>query len=265
MPTGFRAILNNTTINGVTYNGAVDLENVFHLRNGQPPAANVGFRSPSGRDLSDWFVPLSAGGTPLEVDTGFRTAAGVDVRQIYAKAGTLSAPPGGGGPGGGGCLPYETPVPLYYGGFKALGDLRPGDVVIGFLHPTMIDASEPDWRSWRISSDEISAGEWVPATVECAMHGEYPWHYLVNGELRATYEHEFLIRRGDEWGWYCTEELQPGDAFLAEDGSPVVVETIERVDEPMRIANLNVETVDSFLFVAFGDLAVLSHNSEIKT
>ncbi|MFC3549452.1 Hint domain-containing protein [Lysobacter cavernae] len=267
MPTGISTTLNGTTINGVTYYGAVDLDTVFHLRNGQAPAANVGIASPSGRDMSDWFVPLTAGGTQLEVDTGIRTGAGagVDLRTLYAKAGTIGTPGGGGGGGGsGGCLPFETPVLLWEQGTKPLGEIRPGDVVIGYYVDGLADESSPGWEAWTMPRERVASGTLIPVTVVTTMVSEYPRHYLVNGALRATYEHTFLVLRGAEWGWQRAEHLRPGDAFLSEDLGEVAIESVELVEHPMRVANINVEEVDNFLFVAFDGLSILSHNPTDK-
>lgn len=261
MPTGHSTTLNGITINGVTYYGAVDLDAVFHLRSGQTPAANVGISSPSGRDLSDWFVPLTAGGTQLEVNTGFRTGANAaDIRTLYAKAGTVST----GGGGGGGCLPFDTPVLLWDEGTKPLGEIRPGDVVIGYYHDGMIDESVEGWQSWTMPRDDASNGCLIPVTVMTTIIADYPRHYLINSELRATYEHTFLILRDGQWGWYRAEHLQPGDAFLSEDSDEVLIESVALVDESMHVANINVEEVDNFLFIAFDGVSILSHNPSEK-
>lgn len=261
MPTGIRTTLSGITINGVTYTGVVDLEDVFHPIGSATPAANSGFKNAVGADLSTLFYPLSAGGTQLSVVTGLKTGpSAVDLRTIYATKGTVS----GGGGGGSGCLPRNTPVLLWAGGTKALGELVPGDVLIGWTADGMIDESLEGWREWSLPAGAEQDGAFVPVTVICTQLSEYDWHLLINGELRATYEHTFLVLRAGEWRWRRADALQPGDCFLGEDRQAVPIETIERIDQRMPVANVNVEEVDNFLFVAFGDLAIISHNPDQK-
>lgn len=254
MPTGIRTTLNGITINGVTYTGVVDLENVFHARAAQAPAPNVSLRSPDGRDLSDWFVPLTAGGTPLQVDTGFKIASGADLRTVYAKAGTVV----GSGPGGG-CLPFDTHVPLWNFGTKQLGDLRPGDIVMGYYRDGMLDAAFENWRDWMMPPSAASGGIIVPVAVTCSMIGEFASHYVLNDSLCATYEHPFLILRDGLWQWIQMRDIVIGDALFNDAFSPIPVQSIKVVEEPMLFANIDVEEVDNFYIIGLGSM-VLTHN-----
>ncbi len=260
MPTGCRTTLNGVTIAGVTYWGVVDLETVFHPRGGTAPAPNVGFRSADTRDLADWFYPRSAGGETLEVDVGYRNAAATDLRHIFAKNGTVS----GRGGDGGGCLPFDTPVMLWSEGTKPLGELRPGDEVIGYYADGMIDESGTGWLDWTMPADAAALGLFIPSTVVLTMVSTYPAYYLINGELRATFEHPFLVLRDGLWRWIRAEHLQPGDAMLTDDfASPIFVEECVLVQEPLQVANINVEQVDNYFVQAFGR-SVLTHNSVNK-
>lgn len=259
MPTGFRTYLNGVTVAGVTYTGFTDLESIFEPRGTATPAANTGHRA-AGTDLAQRFYPLSAGGTQFAQNTGFRKA-GADLRTIFAQKGTVSTGGGGSG-GGGGCLPADTLVPLWAGGTRRMDELMPGDVVAGYAVEGMIDEEAPGWRDWTMPAGGEDAGQIVPVTVRCRMTSSYRWHYLINGDLRATYEHTFLIRRGDVWGWRRAEELQPGDVFLTGDFAGWPVQTIERVDAAMDVANVDVEETDTYLFLTPGGVALVSHNPE---
>ncbi|GIX39040.1 MAG: hypothetical protein KatS3mg128_0089 [Silanimonas sp.] len=259
MPTGLRTTLNGLTIEGTTYYGAVDLEQVFHARGGAAPAAQVGFRSADGRDLSDWFYPRSAGGSTLEADVGLRTAAGLDLRQVFAKKGTVSA---GGGGGGGGCVARDTPVCLAGGGSRRIDEVRPGDVLLGYRWPGMPPESTPRWQDWSVAVGE--PGEPVPVTVLAVMLGRYHAHYLINGGLRATYEHVWLVSRGGRWRWLTVAELRPGDAFFGANGQPVPITSIELVETEMPVANLDVDSADCFFCGSLAGQPILSHNSNEK-
>lgn len=261
MAVGIRTLLSNLTIAGVTYNGAVDLDNVFEPRGAVAPAADVGHRSDTAADLSQRYYPRSLGGSTLAVDTGYRNAASTDLRQIYAQKGTVST---GGGGGGGGCLPFGTLIPLADGTTKRIEDIVPGDVVLGYYVDGMIDESVSGWTEWSVEREAGKRGQIVPVTVRMTMHSTYPSHWLINGKLPATYEHTFFVARGDEWRWRQARNLQKFDSFLSIDREEVPIESAEFVEAPLQVANIDVEDVDCFFFLAFDGTYVLSHNPTEK-
>jgi len=261
MAVGIRTTLSNITIAGVTYNGAVDLDDVFEPRGAAAPAADVGHRSDTAADLSLRYYPRSLGGSTLAVDTGYRNAAATDLRQIYAQKGTVST---GGGGGGGGCLPFGTVIPMANGATKRIEEIEPGDVVVGYYVDGMIDESVHGWREWTVEREAGKRGQLLPVTVRMTLKATYHSHWLINGRLRATYEHRFLVLRGAEWAWRQARDLRPGDAFLSIDREEVAIESVEFIDEPLQVANIDVEDVDCFMFEAFDGTIVLSHNPDDK-
>jgi len=260
MTVGIRTLLSNITIAGVTYNGAVDLDNVFELRGTAAPAADVGARSDTAADLSSRYYPRSLGGATLPVDVGYRNSASIDYRHIFAQKGTL----GGDSGGGGGCLPYGTIIPLANGTTKRIEDIVPGDVVLGYYVDGMIDESVSGWTEWSVEREDGKRGQIVTVTVRMTMHSTYPSHWLINGKLQATYEHTFFVARGDEWRWRQARELLPSDSFLSMDREEVPIESAEFVEAPLQVANIDVEDVDCFFFLAFDGTYVLSHNPNQK-
>lgn len=256
--TGYRMNAVNLTVNGTTYNGALDLDLAFEALGTASPAAASGFKVAGGADLSTLFHPLSVGGTQLAQATAFAIGGGADLRTLYAAKGSVA------GGGGGGCLPFETPVPLWDGGTKALGDLRPGDVIIGYYVPGMTDESRADWRDWTASIAEVDEGFPLPVTVTLAFHGAYPWHYLIDGDIRATFEHTFLVLRGEEWAWRRAEDIRVGDFMMGPWGGAREIRTIERIEELRVMANANVEDVDNFFFLDESGEWILSHNPGTK-
>lgn len=261
MAVGIRTWLSNVTIAGVTYNGAVDLDDVFEPRGAAAPAADVGFRSAAGADLSSLYYPRSLGGSTLVVDMGFRNSAGTDLRHIYAQKGTVST---GGGGGGGGCLPFGTIIPLSNGTTKRIEDIQPGDIAVGYYVDGMIDESVDGWTGWSIEREAGKRGHLVPVVVRMALRAIYPSHWLINGQLRATYEHTFFVLRGEEWAWRQARVLRPGDAFLSIDREEVPIESVAFVEAPLWVANIDVEDVDCFMFEAFDGIIALSHNPTDK-
>lgn len=250
---GIRMTANNLTVNGVTYNGLVDLDNVFHPRGTATPAADTGIRS-AGYDLSQYFYPKALAGSMLAQATGFRRAT-TDLREIFAARGSVSP-----GSPGGGCLPFGTRVPLWAGGSKLIEDIVPGDVVIGYYVEGMVDEDVSTWREWSAPKQAGLHGIFVPVTVRMTLHGNYPSYWRINNSLRPTFEHRFFVLRGDWWMWRQAQDLKVEDAFLSGNQELVAVETSEFVNEPIQIANIDVEPVDCFMIEAFNGEWILSHN-----
>ncbi|MBX3372597.1 MAG: hypothetical protein KF817_02075 [Phycisphaeraceae bacterium] len=88
--------------------------------------------------------------------------------------------------------------------------------------------------------------------------GEHDGFYLVNGRIKATFEHPFLIRREhegqDAWGFCAAELLRIGDILITRqpgatgDGlaeEPIV--TVERIAGRVRTVALCVPGTNTFL------------------
>ncbi|MGO1072705.1 Hint domain-containing protein [Lysobacter sp. CA199] len=256
MPTGLQCNVNGLVVAGTTYYGYVDLEAIFHARGTVAPATSVSLTG-AGRNLSDWFYPRSAGGTTLEVDTGFNHN-GTDIRQLYAKRGTV----GSGGGGGGGCLPFETPVMLWDNGTKAIGELRPGDTVIGIYVDGMLDASTAGWEQWTAPTGTLTDAVLIPVDVVTVMLSSYTSYYLINGTMRATFEHPFLVDRAGTMRWVTAADLQVGDGLITDTLETASVESVRLINQPMRVANINVEQVDNYLAQLLPGCSVLTHNND---
>jgi|GEM_PF-2929090 len=80
---------------GYTLPGGQDLDAVFEdatKNNNAVRAADVGYKTLTGTDLSQRYFPLSAGGT-APASTGYTTASGADLSTIFAAKGTLQFQP----------------------------------------------------------------------------------------------------------------------------------------------------------------------------
>jgi intein/homing endonuclease len=111
--------------------------------------------------------------------------------------------------------------------------------------------------------EDIQVGEKVLSATE---DGELVWgvvsrtyrviqyeYYLINGAIKVTGTHPFEV--GEHW--VNVEELVVGDELSGMGGTPVLVETIEKIDFGVRAYNLEVDGTHTF----FVD-GVLVHNKE---
>jgi hypothetical protein len=78
-------------------------------------------------------------------------------------------------------------------------------------------------------------------------------YYVINGAIEVTGTHPFLV----DQRWVRAEGLCVGDVLDSADGTPLVVESITRVDRGVRTFNLSVSGNHTF----FAD-GVLVHNKE---
>ncbi len=76
--------------------------------------------------------------------------------------------------------------------------------------------------------------------------GEHQGFVVINRRIKATPEHPFLVRRGDEWGFASAELLKPGDYLIGERLAEERVQTVERVDAPARTVAVHIPGTNTF-------------------
>ncbi|QOJ18488.1 MAG: hypothetical protein HRU76_13205 [Phycisphaeraceae bacterium] len=76
--------------------------------------------------------------------------------------------------------------------------------------------------------------------------GEHTGFVVINRRIKATPEHPFLMRRGDEWGFTSAELLKRGDYLIGERLAEELVETIERIDAPTRTVAIHIPGTNTF-------------------
>jgi hypothetical protein len=80
--------------------------------------------------------------------------------------------------------------------------------------------------------------------------GEHDGFYLINRRIKATFEHPFLVRRDEEWGFCSAELLRVGDWLITlVDGEldEERVETLERINGTVRTAAIRVPGTNTYL------------------
>ena len=85
------------------------------------------------------------------------------------------------------------------------------------------------------------------ARVASVRLGEHHGFVVINRRLKATPEHPFMIRRGDEWGFASAEFVQPGDYLIDERMDDELVESVVRVDAPTRTVAIHIPGTNTLL------------------
>jgi len=175
--------------------------------------------------------------------------------------------------GGVGCLGIGTPITMADGTTKNIEDVNIGDMIRSATVPGMpLDFDEEDtWSAWSgtphvnpsgsvwatayYDIQEINRVTPASARVMDIYFDYYDNYYLVNGSLKATYEHPFFIIRDGSYYFKTTASLLLGDKLFKTNNEFETIETVEFVNEPLETVNLNVENLD----VYFGG-GYLMHN-----
>jgi hypothetical protein len=76
--------------------------------------------------------------------------------------------------------------------------------------------------------------------------GEHTGFVVINRRIKATPEHPFLMRRGDEWGFTSAELLKKGDYLIGERLAEELVETVDRIDAPTRTVAIHIPGTNIF-------------------
>ena len=175
--------------------------------------------------------------------------------------------------GGLGCVAVGTPITMADGSTKNVEDVNIGDWVRSATVPGMpLDFDDEDtWEVWSgvphgnppgsvwatayYDIQEINRVAPASASVKDIYFDYYDNYYLINGSLKATYEHPFFVIRDGSYYFKTTASLLPGDKLFKTNNEFEEITTFEFVDEPIETVNFNVENLD----VYFGG-GYLMHN-----
>ena len=156
---------------------------------------------------------------------------------------------------------------------KNIEDLNIGDWVRAATVPGMpLDYDDEDtWTVWEgtphgnppgsvwatayYDIQEINRVTPASASVQNIYFDYFDNYYLINGSLKATYEHPFFVLRDGRYRWKTTVSLELGDKLFKTNNEFETVETVEFVIEELETVNFDVENLD----VYFGG-GYLMHN-----
>ena len=128
--------------------------------------------------------------------------------------------------------------------------LSPGDVIRSLQLPGLRTdvpfRAQYNWLStWGLEGAAVRDGRIAEVRL-----GEHDGFYLINRRIKATFEHPFLVRRDEEWGFCSAELVRVGD-WLATlvDGQldEERIDTLERIDGPVRTVAIRVPGTNTYL------------------
>jgi hypothetical protein len=138
-------------------------------------------------------------------------------------------------------------VRLEDGCLTPIENLKPGDRVASIQVPGLeVDVPYRAQYNW-LSHHGLHGASPVAARVASVRLGEHHGFVVINRRLKATPEHPFMIRRGDEWGFASAELVQPGDYLIDERMDDELVESVVRVDAPTRTVAIHIPGTNTLL------------------
>jgi len=133
----------------------------------------------------------------------------------------------------------------------AIEELRPGMEVASLAVPGL--ETDVDYRAqyaW-LSSHGLDDCSPRRVRIDHVRKGEHDGHYVINGRIRATFEHPFLVRRGDQWGFVSAHLLEIGDRLVVPAAAGSLgeerIESIEAIAGIVRTVAIHVPGTNMFL------------------
>jgi hypothetical protein len=77
--------------------------------------------------------------------------------------------------------------------------------------------------------------------------GEHDGYYVINDRIQATFEHPFLVRRGDQWGFASANLLEIGDLLVLPDLGEERVRSIDARPGVVRTVSIHVPRTNTYL------------------
>lgn len=135
------------------------------------------------------------------------------------------------------CFPGATQILLANGEYKEISKIEPGEYVLAY---------------------DIAKDTLVHSPVKHVYVDDNNHYYTINNAIKATAYERFLSKEG----WKKIRELRVGDEIF-NGNSYEVVKKIEKVQQPLTVYNLNIDSSHNF-FVSNGkeDMSLLVHNSD---
>jgi hypothetical protein len=151
-----------------------------------------------------------------------------------------------------GCLVYGTLVEMGDGTFKKVEHLELGEVVRSLFIKDLDTSIKENWKDFYTADFEYEEGLSIITNIHDSGFDEY---YIINGNLKLTYEHPVFIKRADVFMFIETAGLTIGDYIFKENNELEIISSIDIIDDYVKTININIEEND--VYFANG---VLVHN-----
>jgi hypothetical protein len=144
---------------------------------------------------------------------------------------------------GGGCLVYGTLILLPDGSSKKIEDLEMGDLVKTVAITGLDSEQEDAWKTF--STDTFTPSE-ESSVVMGIQKSQYGYYFLINHELKITFEHPVFALREGIYAFKRANNLVVGDRIFHYTLGLQEITSIERINETVNVVNINVESQDTY-------------------
>jgi hypothetical protein len=141
---------------------------------------------------------------------------------------------------------------MYDGSYKNVEDLVIGDIVKSMVILGLESSKETAWENFVTNNFQYEESLSIIYNIYDSSFKQY---YLINNQLKVTFEHPIFVKRNNEYFFVKTENLLVGDYVFKSNNEFEMVNSIDIIDDVIQTININIEEND----VYFGD-NILVHN-----
>ena len=149
--------------------------------------------------------------------------------------------------GGRGCFGVGSTITLGDGSTRLIEDINIGDEIktVNISGVPLDFDAEDTWKQW-IGVPDSTTLNFTTGSVFDVYYDFYDNYYLINNDLKATWEHPFFVLRNGNYSFKKTNELRTGDELMTSLNEFITIFSIEYKEESLETVNLNVEPYDVY-------------------
>ena len=156
------------------------------------------------------------------------------------------------------CFSIDMQIALADGSYKTAKDMVIGDSVLSINSAELITSDAKGFMNDKctdlLSSSFVDYGQVTRADIVSV-----PNYYLIDGKVKVTGYHPFLVLRDNVWSWVRTADMKSGDVLVDDNLNPYTIKTNLLINEEINVMKLSVDNVHNYFGGAEG-LMLGGHN-----
>ena len=156
------------------------------------------------------------------------------------------------------CFSIDMLIALADGSYKIAKDMMIGDRVLAINSAQLITSDAEGFMDDKCS-DLLSSSFVDYAEVTRADIVSVPSYYLIDGKVKVTGYHPFVVLRDNVWAWVRTADIKSGDVLVDDNLKPYTITTNEFINEETNVMKLSVDNVHNY-FGGVEGLMLGGHN-----
>ena len=156
------------------------------------------------------------------------------------------------------CFSLDMLIALRDGSYKLAEDMIVGDRVKSINSNELISCEAEGFMDDKctdlLSSAFVDYAEVIRADIVSV-----PNYYLIDGKVKVTGYHPFVVLRDNVWAWVRAVDIKSGDVLVDDNLNPHTITTNEFINEETNVMKLSVDNVHNY-FGGVDGLMLGGHN-----